>query len=99
MMDAVRSIKNQYLGINAHLQSAFQAQGGWDSFHTLHIGQLASAMQSQLRALGYTAAIEESLQIRRIGESDRYPVSDVLIADQDRERAGQPHSAAHDQYD
>lgn len=28
-MDPVKSIKNQYLGINAHLHSLWQAEGSW----------------------------------------------------------------------
>jgi len=33
VMKAVRSIKNQYIGINAHLHSLWQSEGGWDEFH------------------------------------------------------------------
>ena len=82
----VRAVKNQYRGVNAHLHSLFQNQEGWEGFHTLHIGHLASVLQAQLRTMGYVAAVEESLQIRQ-GE---YPQADVIIYDTDPERAELP---------
>jgi uncharacterized protein DUF4058 len=65
-MPPVRVIKNQYRGINAHLHSRLQTEGGWDSFHTIHISHLTTALQIQLAPLGYEADIEQSLQIRYI---------------------------------
>lgn len=44
-MEEVRSIKNQYLGINAHLHSLWQAEGDWDEFHASHIIYLANALK------------------------------------------------------
>jgi hypothetical protein len=79
-MNPVRSVKNQYVGVNAHLQSLLQ-QGGWGGFHTAHITYLAGALQIHLRHMGYTAEIEDSLQIRRIGEAGSRPQSDILIYD------------------
>lgn len=59
----IQSRKNQYFGVNAHLQSYFQRYGGWESFHNNHIGDLAKALDRSLPA-GYTVDIEQSLQIR-----------------------------------
>ncbi len=82
-MKAVRSIKNQYLGINAHLHSYWQAEGGWKEFHTSHIVDLARMLKAQLLPIGYTAAIQDSLQIRRADEVIGRPESDVAIYDLD----------------
>ena len=59
----VRSLKNQYRGINAHLHSQWQAHGNWAGFHTRHIGDLAGLLRRQLYPMGYVAEIEESLQV------------------------------------
>jgi hypothetical protein len=86
-MKPVRSIKNQYRGINAHLHSFWQARGGWSSFHTAHIVYLVNALKVQLLPIGYTAEIEPSLQIRRIGDPSEsvseYPEADVAIYGRD----------------
>ncbi len=87
-MDAITAIKNQYLGINAHLHSTWQATGNFSSFHTTHISDLAKAFKTQLRPLGYTADVEQSMQIRRIdNNSANEPEADVMIYDTDEERA------------
>jgi hypothetical protein len=67
-MTPVRAVKNQYQGINAHLHSYWQVEGGWDGFHANHIADLMRLMSAQLLPLGYTADIQQSLQIRRLGE-------------------------------
>ena len=59
-----RSRQNQYRGINAHLHSALQNDGGWDSFHTNHIVDLGRAIDACL-PIGYVVDIKPSLQIRR----------------------------------
>jgi Protein of unknown function (DUF4058) len=81
----VRSVKNQYHGINAHLHSLWQAKGGWTEFHTRHIVHLADALKAVLLPMGYTAALEPSLQIRRIDlpSPPEYPESDVTLYDLD----------------
>jgi hypothetical protein len=89
-MTPVRSIKNQYLGINAHLHSTFQSEGVWDSFHTAQITYLTAALKAKLLPMGYTAESQESLQIRRLGEPVARPESDVTIYDTDRERSLRP---------
>jgi hypothetical protein len=83
MMNGVRSVRNQYRGINAHLHSYWQAEGGWDEFHTSHIVYLSNALRSQLLPMGYTAGIEQSLQIRRADVMVSKPKSDVTIYDTD----------------
>ena len=73
--------KNQYCGINAHLHSLWQSEGGWNNFHTPHISALTVALKAQLLPLGYTARVEDSLQIRRADDSLRRPKSDITIYD------------------
>ena len=75
----VKSVINQYRGINAHLHSLLQARGGWGDFHTRHIVHLADALTAALKPLGYVAKIEESVQIRRIEEPPLSARADVLI--------------------
>jgi len=89
-MPPVRSNKNQYRGINAHLHSLLQAKGGWNGFHANHVPDLARLLQVQLRPMGYEADIEQSVQIRRSGESTKFPKSDVTIYDPDPVRRLQP---------
>src|SRR5436853_7332364 len=93
---AVHSIKNQYVGINAHLHSLWQAQGGWVEFHTRHIVHLADALKAVLLPMGYTAALEPSLQIRRIDspQPSEYPESDVSIYDLNPARPAHPLTAS-----
>ncbi|MBI1276849.1 MAG: DUF4058 family protein [Anaerolineaceae bacterium] len=93
---AVRSIKNQYMGINAHLHSLWQAQGGWPEFHTRHIVHLADSLKAVLLPMGYTAALEPSLQIRRIDspQPSEYPESDVSIYDLHPHRPRRPLTAS-----
>lgn len=93
MPDAVRSAKNQYPGINAHLHSFWQAVGGWSRFHGNHITDLMRAMRVGLLTMGYTADLEPSLQIRRLddlSDNTESPESDITIYDLQPERARQP---------
>ncbi len=87
-MQPIRSVKNQYLGINAHLHSFWQEMHLWHRFHNVHITLLMQALKAQLRPMGYTAEIEDSLQIRRLAEPPRYPKADILIRDLDSQRSG-----------
>ncbi len=80
-------MRNQYRGINAHLHSRFQAEGGWSSFHTTHITDIYKLLKASLLPLGYTTALEASLQIRRLDEPMRRPESDVTIFDLDPMRS------------
>jgi hypothetical protein len=80
-MPPVQSLKNQYRGVNAHLHSFWQAEGGWHNFHNRHIGDLAGMLRLQLLPMGYTAEMEAALQIRRLGDTPQSPRSDILIAD------------------
>jgi len=82
-MKKIRSFKNQYLGINAHLHSYWQADGDWSEFHTSYIVDVTKALKMQLLPLGYTAGIEKSLQIRRLDKPDSEPKSDLTIYDPD----------------
>lgn len=85
---AVHSIKNQYRGINAHLHSIWQGERKWHRFHNYFIGQLMSLLKKQLLPMGYTALMEESLQIRRLDDgTPRQPQADVLIRDLHPERS------------
>ncbi len=60
MMKPVRSIKNQYRGINAHLHSFWQARHKWNRFHNVHIAHLVGLLKAQLLPMGYTAVNEEA---------------------------------------
>lgn len=86
----IEAVKNQYIGINAHLHSHWQAGGEWHEFHTAYIVYLIATLKQQLRPLGYTAGIESSLQIRRMDEFDSRPESDIGIYDLNSVRAGYP---------
>lgn len=79
MVQSIVTLLNLYPGINAHLHSALQTQGGWVSFHALHIGDLTKVLNVQLEPLGYEADIEQSLQIKRFDHPPQYPRADVLV--------------------
>lgn len=65
----VRSLKNPYQGIDAHLNSLLQTSGTdsspaiWHTFHTSHIGHIADFLNNVL-PINYMALSEQSLQIR-----------------------------------
>ena len=91
-MKQIRSIKNQYRGINAHLHSLWQAKSGWSGFHARHIVHIADVLAAQLIPMGYVAEIEDSLQIRRAEGKIDHMRGDVTIYDADPLRA-QPASS------
>ncbi len=93
-MPPVRAVKNQYRGVNAHLHSLFQNQEGWEEFHTGHITDIARVLQVELRARGYVATVERSLQIRHADDSKWKPQSDIIISDTDPSRTAAPAAAA-----
>ena len=80
-MSPIRTIKNQYCGINAHLHSYWQAEHKWNRFHNVHVSDLLKLMRIELLPMGYTAEIEDSLQIRRVGDDLKYPKGDIIISD------------------
>ncbi|MBN1427346.1 MAG: DUF4058 family protein [Anaerolineae bacterium] len=84
----ILSRKNQYRGINAHLNSRLQTEG-WEAFHTNHISDLYAYLNKKLRGTGYVARLEDSLQIRREYTPPRRPEADVLIRDTDLARSTQ----------
>ncbi|MBC8099266.1 MAG: DUF4058 family protein [Armatimonadetes bacterium] len=55
---------NPYKGINAHLHSTLQTNGGWEGFHTKHISDLTAHL-SEMLPEGYVVDLEQSLQIRQ----------------------------------
>ncbi len=84
----VKSAKNQYRGINAHLHSFLQSSGEWEGFHTYHIGVLAETLTNELFDKGYFVAIESSLQIRLdSNEGFLRPRADLAIFDGHPQRA------------
>ncbi|MBC7869495.1 MAG: DUF4058 family protein [Chitinophagaceae bacterium] len=85
----IKSDKNLFPGINPHLNSLFQQPGRWESFHTLHLSDLCRSLRVGLRPIGYTAEIEQGLQITEFREIS-YPKSDVTIYDPDPFRARFP---------
>lgn len=59
----IHSRTNQYLGINAHLNSRLQGEfGTWGIFHSSHITDLARAIDAKLPP-GYVVEPEKGLQI------------------------------------
>jgi hypothetical protein len=95
----IHTRQNLYRGVNAHLHSVYQSEGGWEGFHTSFITYLASAIDPQLPA-GYVVDTEQSLQLREFhsdtGESfRRRPVPDLTIYDTEsyREPLVNPTSA------
>src|SRR3954447_8167804 len=90
-MQPVRSVKNQYRGINAHLHSFLQATETWNRLHNAQITHMVEGLRAVLLPLGYVAEMEESLQIRRLdGDFSRSPRADVVIYDPDARRSIQP---------
>lgn len=89
-MQPIRSRVNQYRGINAHLHSHWQLEGGWAGFHTNHITDLMRLLRTQLLPMGYTAELESSLQIRHVDAMPESPESDVTIYDLESERTARP---------
>jgi len=93
----IRSIKNQYRGINAHLHSTWQAANDWANFHSGQITYLVAALINKLRDIGYTAVAEDSLQIRRLDSPESHQKHpDVALYDLDSVRPFLPQrDAAH----
>lgn len=86
-MSPVKTVKNQYRGINAHLHSYWQSDGGWNDFHNPHIADIVRWLRVRLLPMGYTAHIEDSLQIRHYGDDTESEFrADILIWDEQRER-------------
>jgi hypothetical protein len=81
----VRAIKNQYVGINAHLHSFWQGEGGWARFHGNHISDIMRLIRPPLMRLGYVADLEPSVQIRRLDTAEEIgePESNIAIYDLD----------------
>jgi len=94
-MAAIHAIKNQYPGINTHLHSRWQIEGGWDTFYSSHIIHLTSALKAGLLPIGYIAEVEQSLQIRRYNEPAGKPESNVMLLEMDSERAFQRAIPTH----
>jgi len=82
-----RSPKNEYFGINAHLNSLLQnMERGWLRFHNTHINHIADALNDALPA-GYVVDAPASFQISSIGASGEISVRlaepDVAISERD----------------
>ena len=75
---AMKSLKNQYRGINAHLHSICQNPGDsptiWTSFHVSYISCLSDALNSQL-PLDYVARLTPSLQLWIENKENEYQQS------------------------
>ncbi|MDZ4766181.1 MAG: DUF4058 family protein [Chloroflexota bacterium] len=84
----MKSIKNQYVGVNAHLHSVWQSAKLWGYFHNVYMSDIFKLMNTALRPMGYAAQIEDSLQLRRVGDADSLrPRADVSIRDENPRRA------------
>jgi Protein of unknown function (DUF4058) len=86
---AIRSVKNQYPGVNAHMHSFWQGRDKWNWFHNVYIGQLLLSLRAILIPMGYMAQIEDSLQIRRRDDKLTRPQADILIRDREPEHRSQ----------
>lgn len=86
-MQPIRTQRNLYRGVNAHLHSHFQAMGSWRGFHTSHLTHVLVALKSQVLPMGYTVDAEVSLQIRRHDGFLQSPRADLAIFDTVPERA------------
>jgi hypothetical protein len=95
-VNMLRSIQNQYRGINAHLHSVWQATSTWHHFHNVYIAALMQAFNAQLRHLQYVAEIEDALQIRRDDNTQAIYRPDVSLYDVDPARTFQ-HGLAPEQ--
>jgi hypothetical protein len=93
-MQPVRTIRNQYRGVNAHLHSYWQAEEGWADFHGPHITDIYRHLNALLLPMGYSAHVERSMQIRRWNDAPARPRSDILIRDAQPERLRLPAAAA-----
>jgi hypothetical protein len=82
--------KNPYIGINAHHNSWLQAKHQWGGFHTAYITRIHDALVELVYPLGYNVEMENSLQIRRLGDSPLSPKADVIIFDTQPSRYSQP---------
>ncbi|MBL8132993.1 MAG: DUF4058 family protein [Anaerolineae bacterium] len=80
---AIRARRNLFGGVNPHLHSRWQARRGWHQFHNVHITYTVVMMRAQLLPMGYTAQVEESLQVRRLdaAATPLAPRADILISD------------------
>jgi hypothetical protein len=87
---AVRSIKNQYPGINAHLHSYWQSKHGWTDFHVRYIVRLTDVLLALLLPMGYNAAIEFSLQTRQINDEPESLLFDTPFRAIQIHQNGQP---------
>jgi hypothetical protein len=96
VVNLIRSVKNQYRGVNAHLHSYWQNRGGWNSFHGNHIADLMRLLNTKLIPMGYSADFEPSLQIRRLDKPVGEPESDVTVFDLDPIRPGIPSKRLSD---
>lgn len=84
----IRSLKNQYRGINPHLHSFWQAEHKWHRFHNVYATALMQSLNIALYPMGYIAEIEDSLQICRLGEGlPRQPqaVAELIKTDENFE--------------
>ena len=69
---SIKSLRNQYRGVNAHLHSQFQTRGGplsqWPSFHSGIITHTVETLNAVL-PLRYRAVGEQSLQVIKSEET------------------------------
>ncbi|MDZ4764475.1 MAG: hypothetical protein SGI73_07970 [Chloroflexota bacterium] len=94
-MDAIKTLTNQFRGINLHLNRALQNDSAWESVHYQHIPDLARILQRELLHMGYSVNSEASLQIRRSDHDVLWrPRADGLIreAPSPRDTASSPRS-------
>jgi hypothetical protein len=81
-INTLKTIRNPFRGINPHMHSFYFAEGYWNRIHNPHAVQVMQMLKRQLLPIGYTATVEESLQIRRGFEGViNRPEGDITIRD------------------
>jgi hypothetical protein len=86
----LRSPRNEYRGVNAHLHSLLQNRAGeWESFHSAHIVDLARAIDANLPP-GYFARVERSLQAPTLDLGEEDYLAAVIIYEADDAALGRP---------
>ncbi len=90
---AIHARSNLYPGVNAHLNSFLQLDGGdWETFHTKHVNVMQEHLDSVLPSRYYTL-IEKSLQLTAVSPGFA-PVQrtrpDIAIMERSSGQAAQP---------
>ncbi len=94
---AIHAERNLYPGVNAHLNSFLQQDdGGWESFHAMHINDIRGSLDVVLPE-NYYAVSEKSLQVSEVrleAVITQRPCPDVTVVQTHPSSASRAASAA-----